>query len=105
MTNLPAMDDFPTKIAELLESIAVKIRSMTVDRVRGAAKWIALGLIIATLALLLVIFLLVGVFRLLGELIGVRTAYATIGGLFVIVGAFLWSMRIRKSPKEALDND
>ena len=73
------MDDFPTKIAELLETIAVKIRALTVDRVRGATKWIALGVIIATLALLLVIFLVVGVSRLLGELIGVRTAYATIG--------------------------
>ncbi len=99
------MEDFPTKIADSLEAIALKIRSLTVDRVRGAAKWIALGLVIASLAFLAVILLLVGVFRLLGELIGVRTTYAAIGGLFVVAGAFLWSMRIPRKPKEASQDD
>lgn len=99
------MDDFPTKIADTLEGVALKIRAMTVDRVRGVAKWAALGLLIATLVGLAVIFLLIGVFRLLGELIGVRATYAALGGLFVVAGAFLWGMRIPKKPKEASENE
>ena len=100
------MDDFPTKIADLLESTARKIRAMTVDRVRGVAKWLALGIVLATLAMLLAIFLLVGVFRLLTELVGSdRTAYAALGGLFVVAGAFLWGRRTKKSPQEAPEND
>jgi hypothetical protein len=100
------MDDFPTKIADFLESIAHKIRAMTVDRVRGAAKWTALGLILAVLGILLVLFLFIGIFRILGELIGVKTAYAALGGLFVLVGAFLWSKRVpQPSSKETEDND
>jgi hypothetical protein len=105
LTNLTSMDDFPTKIADLLENIALKIRAMTVDRVRGAVKWVSLGLIVATLALLAAFLLLVGLFRMLGELIGVRATYATIGGLFVALGVFLSSKKTRKSPKDVLDHD
>jgi uncharacterized membrane protein len=97
------MDDFPTKIADFLESTAQKIRAMTVDKVRGVAKWTALGLILAVLAFLLILFLFIGIFRLLGELIGVKTTYAAVGGLFVVVGAFLWSKRIPKSDTESDD--
>ena len=100
------MDDFPTKIAEFLESIAQKIRAMTIDKVRGAVKWTALGLVLAVLGFLLFLFLLVGTFRILGELIGVKTTYAILGGLFVLLGAFLWSKRLpRTQSKVTEDND
>lgn len=99
------MEDFPAKIANSLEAIALKIRAMTVDRVRGVAKWAALGLLLTTLAFLAVVFLLIGVFRVLGELIGVRTTYAVIGGLFVVGGALLWSMRTSRKPEEPAQDE
>lgn len=100
------MDDFPTKIADFLEDTANKIRAMTVDRVRTAAKWTALGMVLAVIAFLIVLFLLIAIFRLLGEIIGYKNTYAAIGGLFVLVGAFLWSRRIPKtSSKVTQDND
>ena len=99
------MDDFPAKIADYLETTAQKIRAMTVDRVRNVARWTALSLLLAVLGLVAVVFLLIGIFRILGELIGVKTAYAAIGGLFVLVGAFLWSRRILKPVKVTEDND
>ena len=99
------MDDFPTKIAEFLESTAQKIRAMTVDRVRNVAKWTALGFLLVVLAVTAVLFLLIGIFRALGELIGVTTAYAAVGGLFVVIGAFLWSRRIPKTVKVTEDDD
>ena len=46
------------------------------------------------------IFLLVGLFRLLGELIGFELSYAVFGGLFVILGMFLWSKRRPKIVNE-----
>ncbi|MFQ5554677.1 MAG: hypothetical protein ACE5GC_04805 [Acidimicrobiia bacterium] len=94
------MEDFPAKIADLLETFAARARSMTVDRLQGWAKWTAVGVVLATLALLVVIFLFVGVFRLLGELIGVTVTYAVIGGLFVIAGMLLWSKRKPKIVEE-----
>ena len=94
------MDDFPAKIADLLESVATRVRAMTVDRIEGVAKWTAVGLVLALIGLLVTIFLLVGLFRLLGELIGFELSYAVFGGLFVILGMFLWSKRRPKIVNE-----
>jgi hypothetical protein len=100
LTNLVTMDDFPTKIADYLEQTATKIRSMTVDRIAGGVRWSAAGIVIAVLAFLLIVFLLVGVFRLLGELIGVEVTYAIFGGLFLLLGVFLLRQRKPQLDKE-----
>ncbi|MCP4303355.1 MAG: hypothetical protein GY788_00435 [bacterium] len=92
------MNDFPTQIADFLEDTANKVRAMTVDRLAEWAKWTGVGLIAATLGLVLVIFLLVGLTRLLGGLVGMQWAYTIIGGLFLVIGMFLWRLRI---PREA----
>lgn len=91
------MEDFPTRIADLLETFAAKVRAMTVDRIAKAVVWTAAGTVLAMLGLVLVIFLLVALFRLLGELAGYTLAYAIVGGLFLVVGAFLWSKRTPKN--------
>jgi hypothetical protein len=91
------MDDFPVKIADLLETVATRIRAMTVDRVRGWAVWAAVGVVVGMLGLLLAIFLIIGLFRLLAELVGAEPAYLILGGLFVIVGMLLWSKRMPKA--------
>lgn len=92
------MDDFPTQIADLLERTATRVREMTVDRIAGYMKWTAVGLVIAMIAFVLVVFLLIGLFRWLGELIGVEAAFAVVGGLFVVVGMLLWR---QKNPDQA----
>lgn len=101
------MDDYPAAIADFLETTAAKIRGLTVDRVRNWATWLAVGLVLAMLVLVLLIFLLVGVFRLLDGLVGVEAAYLILGGLFLVVGAFLWSKRVPKGdigPDTTLDD-
>lgn len=92
------MNDFPTQIADFLEDTANKIRSMTVDRLANAAKWTGVGIVAMLLGLVLAIFLTVGLVRLLAGLVGMQWAYTIIGGLFVVVGLFLWRLRI---PREA----
>lgn len=92
------MDDFPTQIADFLEQTATRVRTMTVDRIAVATKWTAVGLVVAMLALVLAVFLLIGLFRWLGELIGVEAAFALVGGLFMVVGTFLWW---KKNPEQA----
>ncbi len=94
------MDDFPAKIADLLESVATRVRSMTVDRLAGAARWTAVGLVLATMGLLAALFLVFGLFRLIGELIGFELTYAVLGGLFLIAGMLLWSKRTPKPVNE-----
>jgi hypothetical protein len=92
------MNDFPTQIADFLENTAGKIRSMTVDRVAGWAKWTGVGIVVTLLGLVLLIFLVVGLVRLLAGLVGMQWAYTIIGGLFVLLGMFLWRLRL---PREA----
>ena len=92
--------DFPTKIADSIESAAGKVRSLTVDRIDGIAKWAALGIILFVLAIVLTVFLVIGLLRILGEVVGTEWAYAILGGLFVIAGALLWRLR-GKDPQEA----
>jgi uncharacterized membrane protein YidH (DUF202 family) len=92
MTDRPR-NNYPAKIADFLEQIATRIRSLTVDRASLAVTWTAIGLVVATLAILAVIWLLVGFFRALGTLIGQELAYAVVGGILLLVGVFLWMKR------------
>ena len=93
------MDDFPVRLADFLEGIASKVRALTVDRVAHWTKMGALGMVAASLGFLAVLFLLIGLFRLLSSLIGVTPSYAVIGGIFLVAGAFLWVKRTQP-PKE-----
>ena len=92
MTDRPRTD-YPTKIADGLEQIATRIRSLTVDRVAVGVTWAAIGIVIATLAVMAVVWLLVAFFRALGTLIGQELAYAVVGGILLIVGVFIWTKR------------
>lgn len=91
--------DYPAKVADFFEDLATKIRSLTVDRASMAITWMALGIVIASIAFLIVLWLLVSLFRALGELMGVETAYAVVGGILIVVGALLWSRRFPKDAK------
>jgi uncharacterized membrane protein len=81
------------RIADLLEEIAAKIRSLSVDRAANVITWGAIALLLFTGAMLVVIWLLVGIFRLLGTLIGTETAYAVVGLILIFIGAFIWARR------------
>lgn len=94
------MDDFATKFADFLESTSMKIRSMTVDRISRGLKIAALGLVAATLGLIAVIYLFIAVIRALAVPLTASGAFAVVGGLFLIGGAFLWWKR-NQEPKES----
>ena len=106
-----AGDDFPARIADMLEQTATRVRTLTTDRIAGYVLWAAIGLILGFLGLLIVIFALVALFRLIdtgiGDLLGSDTwgniaAYVVLGGLFAIGGALLWRRRHdQPEPEEA----
>jgi hypothetical protein len=89
------MDDFPAKLADLLETTAGRVRALTVDRVAQWTKMAALWFVAVSLGGLAAIFLGIGLFRLLSSVIGVTPAYAVLAGLFLAVGLFLWIIRTR----------
>jgi hypothetical protein len=92
MTDRPRTD-YPAKIADALEQIATRIRSLTVERVAVGVTWAAIGIVIATLAVMAIIWLLVAFFRALGTLIGQELAYAVVGGILFLAGVFVWMKR------------
>ncbi len=82
-----------TRVADGLEQVATKIREMSVDRAALAITWTAVGVLLVVAAITAVIWLLVGIFRALGTLMGTETAYAVVGLVLILVGAFVWSRR------------
>jgi hypothetical protein len=64
-----------------------------VDRVAVGVTWAAIGIVIATLAVMAIIWLLVAFFRALGTLIGQELAYAIVGGILFLAGVFVWTQR------------
>ena len=92
--------DFPVKVADALESVADKARSLTVGKAENVAKWVAAGTILFFIALIAIVFVLIGTSRILGELVGTEVGYAIIGGLFLIVA---WLLRRKRDSKETDD--
>ena len=87
-----------TRIADLLEMIATKVREMTVDRAAVAITWTAVALILVVAGFMAIFWLLVGIFRALGTLMGdIETAYVVVGMIFIIAGAIVW---IRRYPQD-----
>ncbi len=87
------MNDFPTRIADLLESVAARAKALTVDRAEKAVTIASLGLAAAVLGVLTVIFLFMTIHGALAIPLGDWGAYAVVGGLFLVGGALLWSKR------------
>jgi len=104
------VDDFSQRIPDMLESATERVRSLTVDRAARILKILALGMVITVLVALALIFLFVGLARIVNGLIShacsdctwsMPVAYAALGGLFLLFGALLWSARTkRKDPEE-----
>lgn len=98
------MDDFPTRIADLLESVATRIRALTVDKVARVITFVTLGFVALILVVMAFIFFLVGLFRIVEELVfkvcdcggAMEITYGIVGGLFLLIGALLWSRRTQK---------
>ena len=83
----------PVRVADGLEQLATKIRELSVDRAAVAITWAAVGVILIVAAITAIVWLLVGIFRALGTLMGTETAYAVVGLILILVGAFVWSRR------------
>ncbi|GBD85578.1 hypothetical protein BMS3Abin02_01987 [bacterium BMS3Abin02] len=94
------MNDMAARFADLLETVATKIRSLTVDRLARGIRIATAGLVALSLAVIALIYLVVAIFRAVAVPLTVEGAYAAFGGLFLIAGVFVW---LKRKPKE--DND
>ncbi len=87
------MDEFAARFADKLEEYAGKVRLLTVDRINRILTMTALGLVMAFLAFVAILFVIVALFRLVAVYTTVEGAYAIFGGLFLLAGALVWWKR------------
>lgn len=90
------MHPYAAKFADLLEQVASKIRSMTVDRVARAIKLTGLGIVVAALALTTLTFLLWAIFGALEIPLTTAGAFAVFGAVFIAAGSYFWLTRTKE---------
>ncbi len=87
------MQDYPARFADLLESVATKVKAMTVDRVDKGIRLAGLGIFALSLGLTAVTFLLWTVFGALEIPLTTAGAFAVVGVVFAGAGTYLWIKR------------
>lgn len=87
------MEEYAARFAELLEQLAIKIRSMTVDRVAKGIRLTGLGILVATLGFTAVLFLFLAIFGALEIPLTTAGALAVVGIVLVTTGLYLWLKR------------
>ena len=92
------MSDWTTDAADFIERSVATLRDRTVEPAHAAIRAIVFGLLAALIAIPALVLAFVGIFRVIViiEQGYVWAAWLTMGGIFVLVGAFFWS---RRNPK------
>jgi hypothetical protein len=89
------MSDWTTDAADAIDRTVALIRERTVEPAQAATRAIVYGLLAALIGIPVVVLATIGLFRVLVELEQnyVWAAWCTLGGIFVLAGAFCWSKR------------
>jgi hypothetical protein len=87
--------DWTTEATDVIERTVGMVRDKTVEPARAATRVVVYGLLAALIAIPAVVLLTIGTFRglVLIEQGYVWAAWVTLGGIFVLAGAFCWTKR------------
>jgi hypothetical protein len=90
--------DWTTDAVDALEQAVGLVRDKTVVPAQKASRAVVFGLLVAFFVLVAVFMLAIALFRVLVILTGeIWAAYLILGGIFVIAGAFCWTLRTSKA--------
>ena len=95
-----ALNDLPTKGADLVDTLVVLLRDKAVDPLTLATRAVVYGVIIFAASVVTVTLLSITLIRLLTVYVfdgRVWLSDLVVGGLFVIVGIVVWSRRTAPS--------
>lgn len=87
------MEELATQFADLVEAIATKVRSLTVDKVAKGIRLTGLGILAATLGFTALLFLLWAIFGALEIPLTTAGAFGVVALVLVVVGGILWNKR------------
>ena len=87
--------DWAKETADRIESVVVSIRSKTADPLDRVVRIVVYGIVAAVLAGVAVVLLVAALVRAIDVAIPgeVWAAHAALGGIFTVVGLFLWAKR------------
>ena len=95
------MADWTTDAVDALEQAVGMVRDKTVVPAQKASRAIVSGLLVAFFVFVAVVMIAIALFRVLVVLVGdVWLAYLILGGIFVIAGAFVWTLRSPRTTKD-----
>jgi|HubBroStandDraft_4_1064222.scaffolds.fasta_scaffold1036863_2 hypothetical protein len=100
----PSQADWPAKVADTIEGVVGNVQDRVVRPIILASRAVVFGIIIATMALVLVVLLCIAVVRLLDVYAfggRVWASDALLGAILVVAGAFAWSKRGTRGVEEA----
>lgn len=92
------MADWTTSAVDALDQAVGVVRDKAVVPAQKASRAVVFGLLVAFFVLVALFMLAIALFRVLVILTGeVWAAYLILGGIFVIAGAFCWTLRTSKA--------
>lgn len=94
------MHEYAARFADLLEQVALKVRSLTVDRVARIIKLTGLGILTASLAFTTVVFLLWAIFGALEIPLTTAGAFAVYAAVLIAAGSYFWFTRTEEASEE-----
>ena len=95
-------DDWTTDAVDNIERVVATVRDRTVIPAQNLTRAVVFGLLTGFFVLTALTLLFIGVFRLVDVYVpaGVWASYVIFGGIFVLLGAFLWARRTTTPPPE-----
>ena len=91
------MADWTTDAVDTLEQIVDTVRDKTVVPAQRATRAVVYGLLVGFFVFVALAMLGIAIFRVLVVLTGdVWLAYLILGGIFVIAGTFVWTLRFAR---------
>jgi uncharacterized YccA/Bax inhibitor family protein len=87
------MEELAAQFADLVEAIATKVRSLTVDKVAKGIRLTGLGILAATLGFTALLFLFWAIFGALEIPLTTAGAFGLLALVLVVVGGTLWNKR------------
>jgi uncharacterized YccA/Bax inhibitor family protein len=87
------MEELATQFADLVEAIATKVRSLTVDKLAKGIRLTGLGILAATLGFTALLFLFWAIFGALEIPLTTAGAFGLLALVLVGVGGTLWYKR------------
>ncbi|HEX7166505.1 MAG TPA: hypothetical protein VF230_05955 [Acidimicrobiales bacterium] len=88
-----APGDWTTQVADTIESVVGSIRDKTTVPIETVARGLVYGILVLVMGSAAFALLTIALVRLLDNVFRIWAVYAILGGVFTVVGLFLWWLR------------